>query len=283
MYTGEQFDPNAGFYYLRARYMNPSNGRFTQQDAFDGIDGDPQSIHKYLYANAGPINGTDPSGNLTLGQIAVSSAIGATMSSIATVMGNHALGRPTTVGDIVSASVLGAALGPLAAANATFAVGVGAISAVSSSFLLSKVFANPDSTFFQKTEAVALVAASVFGLRVGINYYRSGGASTEVPNYPLKVSAPEGVVLESPQPGLRGDKIGRIPEHMKKMLDGRGVDDIGGWKFGNRYIIGEGNHRMAAALELYKQTGNPEYVLALLRNGHWTQVAPPNRTFRITQ
>jgi len=28
MYTGEQYDPNVGFYYLRARYYNPTSGRF---------------------------------------------------------------------------------------------------------------------------------------------------------------------------------------------------------------------------------------------------------------
>jgi hypothetical protein len=27
LYTGEQFDPNIGFYYLRARYMDPETGR----------------------------------------------------------------------------------------------------------------------------------------------------------------------------------------------------------------------------------------------------------------
>ena len=28
LYTGEQFDPNLGLYYLRARLMNPLTGRF---------------------------------------------------------------------------------------------------------------------------------------------------------------------------------------------------------------------------------------------------------------
>ncbi|MCQ4167740.1 RHS repeat domain-containing protein, partial [Tahibacter harae] len=65
-YTGEQFDPNLGFYYLRARYMDPSSGRFTQQDNFSGFDADPISIHKYLYANANGANYLDPSGMATL-------------------------------------------------------------------------------------------------------------------------------------------------------------------------------------------------------------------------
>jgi len=51
-------------YYLRARYYNPLNGRFNRIDPFSGNTQDPQSLHKYLYCHANPINATDPSGNL---------------------------------------------------------------------------------------------------------------------------------------------------------------------------------------------------------------------------
>jgi RHS repeat-associated protein len=33
-YVGESFDPNAGFYYLRARWYSPENGRFTSVDPY---------------------------------------------------------------------------------------------------------------------------------------------------------------------------------------------------------------------------------------------------------
>jgi RHS repeat-associated protein len=65
-YTGEQYDPNLGFYYLRARYYDPQVGRFLSMDPFGGIDHDPVSLHKYLYANANLVNAIDPSGELTL-------------------------------------------------------------------------------------------------------------------------------------------------------------------------------------------------------------------------
>ena len=51
----EQFDPNLGFYYLRARYLNPAIGRFLSMDAFQGINSDPITLHRYLYGNANPI------------------------------------------------------------------------------------------------------------------------------------------------------------------------------------------------------------------------------------
>jgi RHS repeat-associated protein len=61
-YTGEQFDPNLGFYYLRARYMNPSAGGFFSMDSYGGALASPISLNKYTYANAMPTMGGDPSG-----------------------------------------------------------------------------------------------------------------------------------------------------------------------------------------------------------------------------
>jgi RHS repeat-associated protein len=62
LYTGEQFDQNLGEYYLRARYYNPSQGRFTGRDPFEGMLEEPLSLNKYGYVHGNPINNTDPSG-----------------------------------------------------------------------------------------------------------------------------------------------------------------------------------------------------------------------------
>jgi len=66
LFAGEQFDPDLGLYYNRARYLNVSTGRFWSMDTIDGDPGSPSSLHKYLYAAADPVLGTDPSGNATL-------------------------------------------------------------------------------------------------------------------------------------------------------------------------------------------------------------------------
>jgi RHS repeat-associated protein len=66
-FTGEQIDPNTGFYYLRARWMNPEVGRFLSLDSYPGRSGDPASLHKYLYASGDPVNLRDPSGRLSIG------------------------------------------------------------------------------------------------------------------------------------------------------------------------------------------------------------------------
>jgi RHS repeat-associated protein len=66
LYTGEQYDPALGLYHLRARVMNPLTGRFWNMDTYEGSGAEPASLHKYLYANADPVQGIDPSGRFTV-------------------------------------------------------------------------------------------------------------------------------------------------------------------------------------------------------------------------
>jgi RHS repeat-associated protein len=60
-YRGEQYDPDLGLYYLRARYYNPITGRFMSRDPEESTF-DPQELNKYLYANGDPVNLADPTG-----------------------------------------------------------------------------------------------------------------------------------------------------------------------------------------------------------------------------
>lgn len=70
LYAGEQFDANLGFYYLRARYLNPSSGRFQSIDEYEGNKYEPLSLHKYLYANGDPVKFADPSGRYSIAETA---------------------------------------------------------------------------------------------------------------------------------------------------------------------------------------------------------------------
>ncbi len=55
-YFGQTYDETIGLFYLRARYYDPTTGRFTQQDpAKDGYNW-------YVYGNNNPIYFSDPSG-----------------------------------------------------------------------------------------------------------------------------------------------------------------------------------------------------------------------------
>ena len=74
-YVGEQYDPNCGFYYLRARWMDPALGRFVSVDPWSGDPQSPMSLHRYLYANASPLSHIDPSGKFSTIQILITGAI----------------------------------------------------------------------------------------------------------------------------------------------------------------------------------------------------------------
>lgn len=62
LYSGEQYDAHIQRQFLRARWYDPTTGRFQSLDPFAGRSTDPQSYHKYLYTHADPINGIDPTG-----------------------------------------------------------------------------------------------------------------------------------------------------------------------------------------------------------------------------
>jgi len=62
LYRGEQYDPDLGLYYLRARYFDPVTGRFLTRDPERGRIVTPEGLHKYLYAWADPVNRVDPLG-----------------------------------------------------------------------------------------------------------------------------------------------------------------------------------------------------------------------------
>jgi RHS repeat-associated protein len=51
LFNGQQYDSEEGLYFLRARYYAPQQGRFLTHDPLMGNSGDPQSLHRYLYAN----------------------------------------------------------------------------------------------------------------------------------------------------------------------------------------------------------------------------------------
>ena len=82
---GEQYDPDLGLYYLRARFYSPRTGRFWTMDSWEGKSGNPITHNKYLYGNADSINHTDPTGRWsmggTLGAAAISGAISSSITA----------------------------------------------------------------------------------------------------------------------------------------------------------------------------------------------------------
>ena len=57
-------DPGSGLVKFGLRWYNPITGTWTQQDTLDNPL-DPANANRYAYAGDDPINGSDPSGNLS--------------------------------------------------------------------------------------------------------------------------------------------------------------------------------------------------------------------------
>jgi RHS repeat-associated protein len=61
-FTGEPLDPNSGWQYHRARWMDPRVGRFAAMDPFRGRSSQPVTLHSYSYAGDDGVNRRDPTG-----------------------------------------------------------------------------------------------------------------------------------------------------------------------------------------------------------------------------
>jgi RHS repeat-associated protein len=101
-YSGEQYDPNLGFVYLRARYLNPNSGRLISRDLLAGSRFDPQSLHRYTYVADNPINKTDPSGldgdiGTTVGGLGIASGIAAFVLAVLTAALVKSIVKVTTL------------------------------------------------------------------------------------------------------------------------------------------------------------------------------------------
>jgi len=68
---------------LRARYYDPSVGRFMTRDTYGGVPIRPISLNKYLYAEGNPMLYTDPSGHFGIVGLMVNVAIAGALSAIA--------------------------------------------------------------------------------------------------------------------------------------------------------------------------------------------------------
>jgi len=69
LFTGEYYDSNLSYYYLRARMYDPSVGRFT---AFDPAEDFNNKLHRYTYVTNDPLNLVDPRGLQSLAETVVS-------------------------------------------------------------------------------------------------------------------------------------------------------------------------------------------------------------------
>ncbi len=63
-YCGEYYDKETEEIYLRARYYQPTVGRFLTRDTYTGESDEPLSLHLYTYCGNDGVNAWDPDGNV---------------------------------------------------------------------------------------------------------------------------------------------------------------------------------------------------------------------------
>jgi RHS repeat-associated protein len=103
LFAGQQRDVETGLDYLRARYYDPTLGRFVSADAYEGTLNDPMSLHDYQYAHANPVVFTDPSGYSTnVGELLSNIATHAVLASMAFV-GGYGIGAALVSGNVIDA------------------------------------------------------------------------------------------------------------------------------------------------------------------------------------
>lgn len=79
LFTGEYYDSNLDYYYLRARYYDPGIGRFASHDSMEDHN---NRLHKYTYCANSPVGQIDLSGSFL---ICVSSMTSLILSSVASL------------------------------------------------------------------------------------------------------------------------------------------------------------------------------------------------------
>jgi len=89
-FAGEPLDPNTGFQYHRARWMDPGLARFAGLDPFEGLISRPSTLHRYLYAENSPLNRRDPTGRMTVGESLTVAAIVGTIASMSFAVAHYA-------------------------------------------------------------------------------------------------------------------------------------------------------------------------------------------------
>ncbi|MFB9753304.1 polymorphic toxin-type HINT domain-containing protein [Paenibacillus hodogayensis] len=66
-YSGEFWDKSTQLQYLRARWYDPSMGRFINEDTYEGDISNPLSLNLYTYVQNNPLINVDPSGHSMCG------------------------------------------------------------------------------------------------------------------------------------------------------------------------------------------------------------------------
>jgi RHS repeat-associated protein len=156
LYRGERYDEESELYYLRMRHYDPSIGRFLSHDPFKGDPFKPETLHRYLYASANPVNLVDPSGQFSMPELAVTLAVAGIVGELSSAvwapfshMVGGSRGQIEWSGDYM-----------IGTASTSSVIPVGFGGGVAAAYLKSECF----DQWGEKWQAQGLWAVTLFGL-----------------------------------------------------------------------------------------------------------------------
>ena len=167
-YCGEYYDTESDTIYLRARYYDPTIGRFISRDSFAGSNNDPLSLNLYTYCHNNPIIYQDKSGHWI--HLAIGAAVGALVGGAIKVATNLIDPEKDWNDGLGTAMIAGAASGFLAS------TGVGLVGQVAGNAAISMANNAADQVIDNKGFKNFNVGSMLFDGVVGGIAGRAGGA-----------------------------------------------------------------------------------------------------------
>ncbi|MBU5334084.1 hypothetical protein KQI61_17975 [Anaerocolumna aminovalerica] len=108
-YAGEIYDQETGLYYLRARYYDPSIGRFINEDSFEGQVNNPLTLNLYTYCFNNPGIYVDRSGNFPF--LIVTGLIGAVVGGVVGGVKSYIQTGEVSLKSVVAGAAIGGGIG----------------------------------------------------------------------------------------------------------------------------------------------------------------------------
>jgi RHS repeat-associated protein len=173
LYTGEQWDADLGMYFLRARYLNTNTGRFHSQDSYEGRNGKPLTLHKYLYGEGNPVNNIDSSGNMSLTE---QSAVIGMMGGMASYsLHQVAVGQPLSAIGLAQGAIMGAVIGPLTMISPAVGLLGAGYGLYQSATVYGPILFDEKSSIQQRSASAGLIITSIFGGRAAVKHAQTNG------------------------------------------------------------------------------------------------------------
>ncbi len=158
LFTGREFESALGFYFCRARYYDPAQGRFVSNDLIGFASGD---FNLYRYVGNNPISATDPTGLAASIEYAIliGAISGALLAPTFDIICKLSLGQGAdiTVEREIKKSVIGAILGAIAGGLIAYAALELMLATVWSEGAASGFIFNQALKFFAKSQTLIKV------------------------------------------------------------------------------------------------------------------------------